>query len=46
MSEYEKQAEKPNEILEIVEEILLFNRENRNQHGLFRIKNTNTRPNV
>ena len=46
MSEYEKQAEKPDKILEIVEEILLFNRENRKQQGLFRFKNTNTRPNV
>ena len=34
MSEYEKQAEKPDRILKIVEEILLFNRQNRKQQGL------------
>ena len=34
MSEDEKETEKPNKILEIVEEILTFNRENRKQQGL------------
>ena len=34
MSEYEKQVEKPDRILKIVEEILLFNRQNRKQQGL------------
>ena len=34
MSEDEKEAEKPDKILESVEEILIFNRENRKQHGL------------
>ena len=34
MSEHEKQAEKPDRILKIVEEILLFNRQNRKQQGL------------
>ena len=34
MSEDEKETEKPDKILEIVEEILIFNRENRKQQGL------------
>ena len=34
MSEDEKETEKPDKILEIVEEILVFNRENRKQQGL------------
>ena len=34
MSEDEKEAEKPDKILESVEQILIFNRENRKQHGL------------
>ena len=34
MSEDEKETEKPNKILEIVEEILTFNRENRKEQGL------------
>ena len=34
MSEDEKQTEKPDKILEIVEEILTFNRKNREQQGL------------
>ena len=33
MSEDEKETEKPDKILEIVEEILIFNRENRKQQG-------------
>ena len=33
MSEYEKETEKPDKMLEIVEEILIFNRENREQQG-------------
>ena len=33
MSEDEKETEKPDKILEIVEEILIFNRENREQQG-------------
>ena len=34
MSEDEKETEKPDKILETVEEILIFNRENREQKGL------------
>ena len=34
MSQDEKETEKPDKILEIVEEILIFNRENRKQQGL------------
>ena len=34
MSEDEKETEKPDKILEIVEEILIFNRENWKQQGL------------
>ena len=34
MSEDEKESEKPDKILEIVEGILIFNRENREQQGL------------
>ena len=34
MSEDEKEAEKPDIILEILEEIHIFNRENRKQQGL------------
>ena len=34
MSEYEKETEKPDKMLEIVEEILIFNRENREQQDL------------
>ena len=34
MSEGGKETEKPNKILKIVEEILIFNRENRKQQGL------------
>ena len=34
MSEDEKETEKPDKILEIVEEILIFNRENQKQQGL------------
>ena len=34
MSEDEKETEKPDKILEIVEGILIFNRENREQQGL------------
>ena len=34
MSEDEKETEKPDKILEIVEEILVFNRENQKQQGL------------
>ena len=34
MSEDEKETEKPDKILEIVEEILIFNRENQEQQGL------------
>ena len=34
MSEDEKETEKPDKILEIVEKILIFNRENREQQGL------------
>ena len=34
MSEDEKEAEKPDKILEILEEIHNFNRENRKQQGL------------
>ena len=34
MSEDEKETEKLDKILEIVEEILIFNRENRKQQGL------------
>ena len=33
MFEDEKETEKPDKILEIVEEILIFNRENREQQG-------------
>ena len=34
MSEDEKETEKPDKILEIVEKILIFNKENREQQGL------------
>ena len=34
MSENEIKTEKPNKILKIVEEIIIFNRENRKQQGL------------
>ena len=34
MSQDEKETEKPDKILEIVEKILIFNRENREQQGL------------
>ena len=34
MSQDEKETEKPDKILEIVETILIFNRENRKQQGL------------
>ena len=34
MSEDEKETEKPDKILEIIEEILIFNKENRKQQGL------------
>ena len=34
MSQDEKETEKPGKILEIVEKILIFNRENRKQQGL------------
>ena len=43
MSEEEKEIEKPNEIVNIVEEILEFNKQK--QEGK-RIKNTNTRSNT
>ena len=45
MSEDEKETEKPDKILEIVEEILIFNRENWKQLGQG-LKNINTRPNA
>ena len=34
MSQDEKETKKPDKILEIVEKILIFNRENRKQQGL------------
>ena len=34
MSEDEKEIDKPDKILEIIEETLIFNRENRKQQGL------------
>ena len=34
MSKDEKETEKPDKILEIIEEILIFNKENRKQQGL------------
>ena len=42
MSEVEKEIENPNEIIDIVENILEFNRQQEGQ-GL---KNTNTKPNA
>ena len=44
MSEEEKEIEKPNEIIDIVEEILKFNKQNQQEQGLKIL--TNTRSNA
>ena len=43
MSEDEKETEKPDKILKLVEEILIFNKKNSRISG-FGVKNTNTKP--
>ena len=45
MSEYEKETEKPNKILKIVEEVFDFNKKIQKQQGLG-LKILNTKPNA
>ena len=46
MSKEEIKTEKPHKILEIVVEILDFNKKNKKTTEGFRTKNTNTKPNA
>ena len=46
MSKEEMKTEKPHKILEIVIEILDFNKKNKKITEGFRTKNTNTKPNA
>ena len=45
MSEDEKEIEKPDKMLENVEEILIFNKK-KSRRARFRFKNLNTKPNA